>query len=561
MSNVTRNSSTLANDSAPANGKIVLDAVHGYIRIELDYWQYFIDTPNFQRLKRIEQTNERPLYPCAHHDRFIHSLGTYHLGQIVCSYLKINSGEFLRKELERYGIDTEGFQKLFETLRKTFEIACLLHDIGHAPFSHTFEKYFGHDKEGKIPKPKIDLILSGKDKDKEIYHAGKEEQEFTLFCCDYENILETTNIPKEHERTSAILVLSEYFDSIVRFKVNPYLVARMIIGMPYRENEDDDEENKIKNQVANLLVHLLNGKTIDVDKLDYLIRDQWACGRVTKNVDYERLISSLYVFSKENGRLDVCYHKRAISEILTLVEVKKAIASTIHQHHLIKYDTYVLTEAIEEVADLMLKRDGSSNDDISGNDDIIGKIVSLQAIRNKEPVEVGGYVFRLLTDDDLVHIMKAYLHESQYAQEWFYRAYKFKTVWKTSADYNYFFKDDEDQAILHNNIEDIIKSFFAKKEILAYIENLKGCNPNIKPYITLEVDNEYNPIAIPDINILIKNEVVKLDAIASIPQQETRSKFFLLYIPKQVLEEKRETLIGHIKIKIEEYKRSALKGK
>lgn len=40
-----------------------------------------IDTAEFQRLKWIEQTSYRVLYPSARHDRFIHSIGVYHLGQ------------------------------------------------------------------------------------------------------------------------------------------------------------------------------------------------------------------------------------------------------------------------------------------------------------------------------------------------------------------------------------------------------------------------------------------------------------------------------------------------
>ena len=60
--------------------KSIKDAIHGYIKVEEPFWQ-IIDTAEFQRLKWVEQTSYRVLYPSARHDRFIHSIGVYHLGQ------------------------------------------------------------------------------------------------------------------------------------------------------------------------------------------------------------------------------------------------------------------------------------------------------------------------------------------------------------------------------------------------------------------------------------------------------------------------------------------------
>ena len=54
--------------------KVVRDPVHGYIKIETDIMSQIIDTEHFQRLRRIEQTNMRCVYPSARPDRFIHSI-------------------------------------------------------------------------------------------------------------------------------------------------------------------------------------------------------------------------------------------------------------------------------------------------------------------------------------------------------------------------------------------------------------------------------------------------------------------------------------------------------
>ena len=103
--------------------KIFNDPVYGFISVAkpsllLD----LIDHPYFQRLQRIGQTAlSYYVYPGAHHTRFLHALGAYHLmtEAIVC--------------LRQKGID------ITEAEAEGVCIAILLHDIGHGPFSHTLE--------------------------------------------------------------------------------------------------------------------------------------------------------------------------------------------------------------------------------------------------------------------------------------------------------------------------------------------------------------------------------------------------------------------------------------
>ena len=61
--------------------KLIKDPVHGYIKIEASYLKRIVDTQEFQRLRNIRQTGYDSLYPGASHNRFIHSLGVYHLGK------------------------------------------------------------------------------------------------------------------------------------------------------------------------------------------------------------------------------------------------------------------------------------------------------------------------------------------------------------------------------------------------------------------------------------------------------------------------------------------------
>ena len=59
------------------------DPIYGYVEIPRNYVSEIIDTAEFQRLRRIIQTSYSPLYPSAIHNRFVHSIGVYHLGHIV----------------------------------------------------------------------------------------------------------------------------------------------------------------------------------------------------------------------------------------------------------------------------------------------------------------------------------------------------------------------------------------------------------------------------------------------------------------------------------------------
>jgi uncharacterized protein len=102
--------------------KIVNDPVYGFIRFPEPELMRIIDHPWFQRLRNIKQMGLAHLvYPGAVHTRLAHSLGACHL-----------MGKAL-DELQAKDITTDKDERL------AARIAALLHDIGHAPFSHSLE--------------------------------------------------------------------------------------------------------------------------------------------------------------------------------------------------------------------------------------------------------------------------------------------------------------------------------------------------------------------------------------------------------------------------------------
>jgi hypothetical protein len=102
--------------------KIINDPIYGFIKINNPLILQLIDHPYFQRLKRIKQLGLAEfVYPGAHHTRFHHALGAMHLMDQALNNLKAKGYLISEKEQE------------------AAEIAILLHDIGHGPFSHVLE--------------------------------------------------------------------------------------------------------------------------------------------------------------------------------------------------------------------------------------------------------------------------------------------------------------------------------------------------------------------------------------------------------------------------------------
>ncbi|MDM5340858.1 HD domain-containing protein [Fictibacillus enclensis] len=109
--------------------KVFKDPVHRYIHVRDELIWRLIGTREFQRLRRIRQLGTTYLtFHGAEHSRFSHSLGVY---------------EITRRIIEVF----HNRPHWNEEERMLVLSAALLHDIGHGPFSHSFEKVFGVDHE------------------------------------------------------------------------------------------------------------------------------------------------------------------------------------------------------------------------------------------------------------------------------------------------------------------------------------------------------------------------------------------------------------------------------
>jgi uncharacterized protein len=117
--------------------KIINDPVLGFINLQSEIIFDLIENPVFQRLRRIKQLGLSFLvFPGANHSRFEHALGASHLMRQAISALRLKGHEITDAEAE------------------AVTAAILLHDIGHAPFSHVLENTLV-----KISHEEISLLL------------------------------------------------------------------------------------------------------------------------------------------------------------------------------------------------------------------------------------------------------------------------------------------------------------------------------------------------------------------------------------------------------------------
>ncbi len=203
------------------------DPIHGLIIFEKNNeidqlaWK-LIQTPEFQRLRRIRQLGVSEfVFPSATHTRFAHSIGVFHNARRLM--------EIVRREENKFDDDRE---------RVTL-IAALLHDVGHGPFSHTFE--------------------------------GARE-----------NLAEARNEKaiEKHEKFSAKFIRN--CDGAIR----PIL---------------DEVDVTLAEKVADLLeaedpidiYHAVVSSSFDADRLDYLVRDRYMTGTGAGSIDSDWLVDNL----------------------------------------------------------------------------------------------------------------------------------------------------------------------------------------------------------------------------------------------------------------------------
>lgn len=263
--------------------KHVHDNVHGNIYLD-PLCLKFIDTEQFQRLRELKQLGFAHLvYPGAVHSRFEHSLGVYWLAGEAVQKLKNYQG--LELGIDRFDI-------------QTVKVAGLLHDVGHGPFSHLFERDF-------LPR-----VLDG--------HWSHEEMSVKVI----------DHIVDEHHIE---------IDSEMIKKAKEMILASSEFALPKGSGE--------KHFLYDIVANGRNG--IDVDKFDYIVRDCRACG-LGCNFQFQRLMESMRVLGDE-----ICYRAKDYLTIHKLFSTRADLYRTVYTHPKVKAIELMVVDALLKANDYL----------------------------------------------------------------------------------------------------------------------------------------------------------------------------------------------------------------
>lgn len=357
--------------------KKIKDPIYGYIEIS-DSYLSVLDSACFQRLRDIIQTSYTSIYPSALHNRFAHSLGVFWLGNLAFDAFIKNTPELLDKNVEN--------------IKNTFLMACLCHDIGHSPFSHSGEKFY--DKVWCSVE--LNKIVDDETYAKDLKEAGE-------------------IVGHEHEIMSALIALQTFGELIG--KENFSLFARSIIGLKYQDNQNAD----IVHRLECACVEMLNSDIIDVDKLDYLIRDSYMSGYESMSIDYKRLLSGVFV---NTDGYPIGYEKKSLSVLESVLTANDMERRWIQSHPVILYESYLIQTIIRELGN-------EYNDKKKPN----SKLFSIDALKT-DGVKIKKENFRLLSDADILYLAKKEYDNSHAIKEYFNRSERRHPIWKSEAEFS-----------------------------------------------------------------------------------------------------------------------------
>jgi HD superfamily phosphohydrolase len=239
----------------------IRDPVYGFIELS-DQEREIINSRHFQRLRRIKQLALTDMvYPGASHTRFEHSIGVMQMASDMFDNLakmedNRNSGLMPPEERGR--------------LKKIIRMAALLHDIGHAPFSHAGEKIMP-----KLPKNHPDYSPPKVRSNKKKKHKKYEHEHYTheIIRCFFADIIEN------HSLELGITV-----DDVL-----------LLLG-----------DKKVKKTPAKLLIlkEMISGQ-LDADRADYLLRDSLHIGVNYGLYDRHMLVNCITLAKHEETGSDV----------------------------------------------------------------------------------------------------------------------------------------------------------------------------------------------------------------------------------------------------------------
>lgn len=243
-----------------------------------------VDTRTFQRLRRITQLGLASyVFPGTTHTRFSHSLGVAYLAHSVLTHLRERAAQ-------------EGDAAEIDQVFNQVMLAALLHDVGHGPFSHSFEQ-----------------------------------------------VLKTYDWAPLHADWTATLISHEHSEINQRLRDNGIDVVSVTAAFtnppggglprPYRQ---------------------IISSQLDVDRMDYLVRDSHFAGVAIGRFDVHYLIHSIVIVSHgENGPKTLGITPKGVKAYEAFVIARQLMNRTVYFHHNVKVLEFMMEQFLRLVIEHM----------------------------------------------------------------------------------------------------------------------------------------------------------------------------------------------------------------
>lgn len=302
--------------------RVIGDPVHGQIplsQLEHDILQL----PTLNRLHYIKQTATAYLtFPSSVTTRFAHVVGALYMGNIIIEQLL-------------HTLDKKEYRKIFHPLPidfiiKSVRLACLFHDVGHGPFSHSAEHIMY-----KITKSKRGEIEEAK----KLFNWSKDKKDEELPIHEYFSYKLITN--------------GEIRDTITNHKDGGKDLVESVSSLIVKSNNLKFPK---KYPEGYSILRKIISSQLDADRMDYLLRDSWMSGVKFGQTDVNRIINNMTIKKRDgSGSYEIVIHARALGSVEDMLDARLKMYKWFYQHHTVTATNTLIEDAIE----LLIERNNS----------------------------------------------------------------------------------------------------------------------------------------------------------------------------------------------------------